>query len=161
MEQNRAVLRFGRNSFPHTGQTEDCAPERCRGDSDNDVSDRRTAVVCGPARSNYIRRRPPWRDRKLNISICNSGGRVSTIHVSRPRSKSARPSRCLTGLHLLNARALFGDEGSESNLFLDVRFSRGPISPGLSLVGWALNSPRRTPTALRIIFRQVSLSAAA
>jgi hypothetical protein len=34
-------------------------------------------------------------------------------------------------------------------------------SPGPSPVGWALNSPRRTPSALRIIFRQVSLSAAA
>ena len=34
-------------------------------------------------------------------------------------------------------------------------------SPVPSLVGWALNSPRRTPSALRIILRQVSLSAAA
>jgi len=34
-------------------------------------------------------------------------------------------------------------------------------SPGPLLVGWALNSPRRTPSALRIILRQVSLSAAA
>ena len=41
--------------------------ERCRGDSDNDVSGQHPAVVCGAARSNYIRLRPPpWRDRKLD-----------------------------------------------------------------------------------------------
>ena len=33
--------------------------------------------------------------------------------------------------------------------------------PGPPLVGWATNSPRRRASALRIIFRQVSLSAAA